>query len=391
MGDNCQAKKVRVLYITNYDSMYGANQSLFYMIKHLKESYNVEPYLLVPGGGKIGEYCKRENINCICSDFRISYLAENTKYMLFRKITRSIMRFTDYIRIYRKINSLSLKFDLIHSNSSVFDIGYFLAKWWKISYVWHVREFAKDDYELQNVISKADELKQYQKSDAIIAISDSIMQYIVNKGSNINVCRIYNGIEIVEKYNKQYCREGIVRFCIVGALNKRKNQIDVVKACLKLLNENVYQFELYIIGDYTGVMAEEIDSLCKNWPELDRRIIRTGYCDKVNSLLVDMDVGIMASDKEAFGRVTIEYMANYMVVIGTNSGGTPELIEGVGHLYEPHDIVRLAELMKIYIRNPQLLYDKCQQNRMRAEKFSAQNNADDVYAVYKSILCSNGK
>lgn len=380
---------MKVLFITNYDLMYGANQSLFYMMKHLKESYNVEPYLLVPKGGVIGEYCKRENISCICPDFRISYIDGNTKWFPIRKLTRRIMRFTDYIRIYRKINSLGLNFDLVHSNSSVFDIGYFLAKWWRIPHVWHVREFAQMHYNLHNVISAASELRQYQKSSAIIAISDAIMQNVENKGKNINLYRIYNGIEITEKYNKQYCKEGIVKFCIVGALNKKKNQVDVVRACLRLLDKNIDNFELYIVGDYEGSPAEEIDDLCDRYPELDKRVRRIGYCDDVNALLINMDVGIMASDKEAFGRVTIEYMANYMSVIGTNSGGTPELIEGVGDLFEPHDIVGLAELMEKYIRNPRLLYDKCQKNRMQAEKFGAKNNADNIYAIYKNILYSD--
>ncbi|MCM1182296.1 MAG: glycosyltransferase family 4 protein [Roseburia sp.] len=378
---------MKVLFITNFGLMYGANQSLFYMMKYLKKSHNVEPYLLVPGGGGIEAHCKEENINCICADFRISYIDGDTKWLPIRKQTRKIMRFTDYIRIYKEINMAGIKFDLIHSNSSVFDIGYFLARWWHIPHVWHIREFAMEDYNLHNVISKTSELRQYQKSNAIIAISESIRQYVKNKGKGIPLYRIYNGIEITEEYDKQYCKKGIVKFCIVGALNKKKNHPDVVKACLELLNKDISSFELYIIGDYVGETAEEINRLCSGHPELDKRIVRMGYRRDVNSLLKDMDVGIMASDKEAFGRVTIEYMANYMSVIGTNTGGTPELIKGVGDLFEPHDVVHLAELMEKYICHPRLLYDKRKQNRLQAERFTAQNNADDIYAIYEKIGC----
>lgn len=380
-------EKMKVLFITNYDLMYGANQSLFYMMKNLKDLYNVEPYLLVPGGGVIGEFCKKENIDCICADFRISYIDGNTQFYPVRKVTRRIMRFTDYIRIYKKIKLLGLKFDLVHSNSSVFDIGYFLAKWWKIPHVWHVREFAGIHYNLYNVVPVIGELRQYRKSDAVIAISDSIKQYISNKGKGISLYMIYDGIEITPRYDKQYCRNGIVRFCIIGAMNKKKNQLDVVKACMKLLTQNISSFELYIVGDYKGAeTAKEIDAMCDSNPELDKRIIRTGYCNQINTFLVDMDIGIMASEKEAFGRVTIEYMANYMSVIGTNSGGTPELIEGIGDLYEPHDIDCLAQLMRKYICNPELLVERSVQNRTRAEVYTARKNAGNVNAVYKKVL-----
>ncbi len=47
-------------------------------------------------------------------------------------------------------------------------------------------------------------------------------------------------------------------------------------------------------------------------------------------------VGLMCSESEAFGRVTVEAMRAGLPVCGTDSGGTPEIIEpGVAGLLSP--------------------------------------------------------
>jgi glycosyltransferase involved in cell wall biosynthesis len=47
-------------------------------------------------------------------------------------------------------------------------------------------------------------------------------------------------------------------------------------------------------------------------------------------------VGLMCSQSEAFGRVTVEAMRAGLPVCGTNSGGTPEIIEpGIAGLLSP--------------------------------------------------------
>ena len=57
----------------------------------------------------------------------------------------------------------------------------------------------------------------------------------------------------------------------------------------------------------------------------------------------------MCSRSEAFGRVTVEYLRRGRPVIGTRSGGTPELVEdGVtGFLYEPGDCTALAHRIEL--------------------------------------------
>lgn len=377
---------MKVLYITNYGTMYGANKSLYNMICLLKKDYGVEPYVLASGGGPIIDLCEKSDIKCFCDDFRISAIDENTKHKSIRKMTRRIMRYKEFMNFVKKIEKLGIQFDIIHSNSSIFDIGLFLSQYWRVPHVWHIREFAKEDYGLESIFTKKEILKKYRLSDAVIAISDAIKNRIISYGEGIRTYRIYNGIHVCEEYEKKYCDDGIVKFCIVGSIKEKKGQLDCVKACNLLKQKNIDDFKLYIVGGTGGVYSKEIEKYIENHPKIKDNIVFTGYCDHVDDLLKNMDVGIMASYEEAFGRVTVEYMANYMPVIGTNTGGTPEILTKDGRFFKPTDFVQLSNHMEDLMNHKEKLKVEGKRSRRIAEKFSRENNAKEIYDIYSVLL-----
>ena len=378
---------MKVLYITNYADMYGANRALLTMMSLLQGEYDIEPYLLISGNlGDMGAGCEKEGIPCLGYDFRISAIDENTKWKPVRRVTRRIMRYVDFYKIYRKIKMEGLHFDLVHSNSSVFDIGLFLAKKWKVPHVWHVREFAKEGCGLEIVYGKNAMKRKYAASSMMIAISDAIAESIRHLGSKIRVRKIYDGIVLPQPYNKEFIQDGILKFCIVGGLSEKKNQLDVIKACERLIQQGLYAFQLYIVGDTFGNYYEEMQDYLVDKDQLRQRVVFTGYRKDVHLLLAHMDVGVMATDIEAFGLVTVEYMSNYMTVIGTNAGGTPELLGGTGRLFKPHDIEALAQAMCFYIEHPEVLEKNKEAVRKQAELFSAEKNAEIIYKCYKEVV-----
>lgn len=378
---------MKVLYITNYGTMYGANKSLFTMMSVLKEQYNVEPYLLVSGrSGDIGKCCKKIGIPYFEHDFRISAIDEDTKHKALHKFTRYIMRYKEFYQIFFYMKKLRLSFDLVHDNSSIFDIGLFLAKKWKIPHVWHIREYAKVGCGLEMVYGENTVRRKYLESSLIIAVSDAIASWVRQLDDNINLKIVYNGINIPPIYEKAFCKNNMIHFCIIGSIVPRKNQLDVIKACEILLTAGKTNFHVYIVGDVGGEYYKEILKYLSEKTALCEHVTFTGYCDDVNAFLKDKDVGIMASDREAFGRVTVEYMANYMSVIGTNTGGTVELLKNIGILYSPHDINALAKAMIYYMDNPDVLEKNRQVMRNKAEMFGAEKNAEMIYDSYKEIM-----
>ena len=64
-------------------------------------------------------------------------------------------------------------------------------------------------------------------------------------------------------------------------------------------------------------------------------------------------IGIVSSEYEAFGRVTIEYMLNGMIPIVSRSGANIEIVcDGVnGYLFELNDSKQLAQKIVMVIDN----------------------------------------
>ncbi len=69
------------------------------------------------------------------------------------------------------------------------------------------------------------------------------------------------------------------------------------------------------------------------------------------------DWTLMTSDSETFGMVTIESMAQGTPVIGSNAGGTSELLDfgNAGLLFETKNEIDLAEKMKLALEKKVLL------------------------------------
>lgn len=106
----------------------------------------------------------------------------------------------------------------------------------------------------------------------------------------------------------------------------------------------------------------------------------------MGSVLEHMDVGIMATNNEAFGRVTVEYMSNYMPVIGACSGATPELVSFMNLLYEVNHIEELANKMIYCIDHRNEMQNIGRQARKASETYTVKNNCEQIWSVYQEIL-----
>jgi len=88
---------------------------------------------------------------------------------------------------------------------------------------------------------------------------------------------------------------------------------------------------------------------------LDGRVVFAGHLDRPLAGLAALDISVMASAQpEPLGNVTIESMALGCAVIGTNIGGTPELIhDGItGLLVPPGDDAAMAAAMTRLLAHP---------------------------------------
>lgn len=376
---------MRVLFISNYANLYGANKSMLKLMLILKRQHNVTPILLVSGEiGAIGMACRQNGITVYNHNFRNRTVHDDIRYKCLRKLTRYIMRLFDAISVYRFLHKKNVSFDIVHSNSSIIDIGYYLAKWNHVPHVWHIREFLKDDYHEEIVYSKRTICEKYRRTDRVIAISNSIQDFVNSYGTGINCLRIYNGIELCDEYDKKYCQDGVVNICAVGVISPGKNQMEIIRALTKLKIQSRKKIHLHIVGDGNEEYCENLKQfIAEN--DLRDIVIFHGYCNKVDELLKTMDIGIVSSEREAFGRVTIEFMSNYMAVIASDTGANSEIIEKEW-IYPLHNVDKLAELIEKLICDYDLLGTIGKINREKSKRFDARTNAKEINEVYLELM-----
>jgi glycosyltransferase involved in cell wall biosynthesis len=101
-----------------------------------------------------------------------------------------------------------------------------------------------------------------------------------------------------------------------------------------------------------------------------------------------MDVTLVPSWAEPFGRVVVESMAMGVPVMATNIGGPAELIDDGrdGILLPPRNPKRWAEAIGRLLSHPELRRQIGDAGREKAADFGRGRHAEAVVDVYRSVL-----
>lgn len=386
---------MKVLYVTHYAGFLGANRSLLQVIKLLKQQ-DVEPLVIVPFEGEFTQYLKNENIE---------YKIIPTYFCLY---IRSVNRFRNlYLRLKGCVGEIlnviitcfycfsmlrKEKIDIVHSNSSATNVGAYVAFFLHVKHVWHVREFLRLHYNycfpwstrLQRVIMR-------NLADVVVPISQSVKQYLATFIDERKLRLIYNGVECTPMVHT--VAKCPVNIAVIGLIHPSKRQFMVVRAVNDLIQRGYSNLHLFIIGNMDSAHSdyyEAMDEYIKD-NKLEEVITFTGYIKDVSEILSKMHIGILASENEAFGRVTVEYMLNGLVPIVANSGGSVEIVTHGVDGYVFNDESELAGILY------DILKDEASMDRMAKKayhtaitRFSGKQNAVNIYNCYKEILQPHG-
>lgn len=177
---------------------------------------------------------------------------------------------------------------------------------------------------------------------------------------------------------------------VIGRIDAKKGQLFLPGAIKKLreLGENV---ELLIVGTPTlndptslAYMNELKESIKEN--DLSDYVHFSNFMEDVRLCYAAIDVLVLPSLSETYGMVTLEAMLSKTPVLGTNSGGTPEILDfgKLGELYEVSnldDFVLHYQKLQQRLANGELNLDFVQSEI--AEKYSIEQ---EVSAVLDAMI-----
>lgn len=380
---------IKTLYISHYSGIGGANISMVYMIKNLRDEFYIEPYVIIPMHGPIEKILKKENI-----EYRvIRYASWRTADRgFFMNIAYAIMMLCiNIIACIRLTKQFNGKIDIIHSNSSLVGLGVILKLFWHRPLVWHLREFGTKDYPLIFLLGERISGRIFGYSDKLVAISKAINNHykrLIGKNKSLQI--VYNGVDdtiFKAKTKEKRQKENIVKCCIVGGLNDSKNQKEVICAASKI-KDRVSNFKIDIIGDGDWKYIIELQQMIDNLG-LNQYIEILGKSDNVYQILSDYDIGIAASKEEAFGRVVIEYMLSGLATIVSNAGAFTELVDNDknGIIYELGNVKDLSKkISDLILDENKRIYIAKAGRKHALNNFTANRNAENIHNIYQELM-----
>lgn len=380
----------RILFIaSDNNKSSGAFLCLVSLCDFLINKYNLDVFVILPyyGNGKpLLDDKKIPNYLINSFGWGIELSRERDSKCLKEISDKKLVNESaiNKLREFIEINEV----DLVHINSSYSYVGAIAALKEGIPFVWHIRELLEEGQ--NNTMwdrKKGNEL--INKSDKVIAISDSVKKKYSEWIDVDKLITIYDGVEIDKFHNpdKEIFEDDIVRLIFIGNIAEYKGIYDFTNACIQLYEMGFKNIEIFIVGSGEAQVISDIKESFRNVGISNVNF--TGYQKDVTKFLDKSDIFCMCTRWEAFGRTTVEAMLSGNLVIGANTAGTKDLIEDglTGMLYSQGDSEDLCNKMVLAIENKSKSKEIAKMGRKYMfENMSSEKNADEIYKLYEAIL-----
>ena len=375
-----------ILFVTHYAGFYGANKSLYTLMLLLREKYGVKPVVLLPSAGPMCVQLDSAGIPYKVSHY---YWWVNDNHGLFQWLLNKRKQIINYFRI-PKLCQLFSEHEpqLIYTNSVCVNVGLLMAVRLGLPHVWQAREsLSQFSLSLSLVLSR--HVWALPATKAHILISDYMMDYYRPYLPADRMVRIYNGVDLPADKERQTENKinGRLKVAIVGVVCGQKNQLELLKAQYRLLQQGI-QIETYIIGTSKPAYQAQLQQYVSD-KGMAEWVHFVGHTDDVFGMLEEMNVGVVSATDEAFGRTTIEFMLKKMPVVVSDSGANAELLRHgqEGYVYPSGDVEALAEAIQRYAEQPELLQTQGESAYQYAKaNFSAAKNAENIYEIITKAI-----
>lgn len=362
-----------ILYLANSGDIIGGGQiSLLGLLKRLNRG-KYHPVVVCPAVGSLYDELKRIGVETHI--VRMNTL-RNLNFLLWVK---TINRLVQLIK--------SKKIQIIHSNGSRATIfGGIAARLTKTPLIWHVR-IVNSDKLLDRLLARL--------ASKIIVISKAVSRrfnWLKNKEDKIVL--VYNGIDLerfkpnvgIRKVRGEISLSSKTPMVVtVGRLDWYKGHKYLLEAAEKIV-QTLPDARFLIVGD--GGYRKRLENQVKQL-NLDENVIFTGNRKDIPEILAGIDLFVLSSVSEGFGRAVAEAMACAKTVVATKAGGLSEVVEDgiTGRLVSPKNSTALAEAIIELLKDKKKAENMGIAGRKRVEKlFSIERNVKSIEELYEKIL-----
>lgn len=285
------------------------------------------------------------------------------------------------------------KYLLVHTHTPRAAVIGRIAAWIaRVPMVHHVHSPTARDTEdsRKNVINSASERISLLGVKRLIAVSQSLEGYLKEQGFNINRIRVVrNGVPTPGPLPVRNAPAGQWTIGMVALFRPRKG-LEILLEALSRLRAAGNAVSLVAVGAFVSPEYQDtIMRLCGSL-NLHQHVTWTGFCQRVNQELANMDVFVLPSlYGEGLPMVVLEAMAMGVPVAASSVEGIPEVITHgySGLLVPPGDSQALADRISDLIEG-RFAWSAIREQayRVQTNEFSDRAMSEGVAAVYREVL-----
>ena len=367
-----------ILFLNKVAELGGAEFSLLHLVQGIQK-YGLKPIVVLGAKGPLRERLKKLNGTTYIYHLDFPHLINPIPFFKSVSFLNSVIK---------KENV-----NLIHSNT-LWDnqYGVVAAKLAGIPHILHVRGFPEQKASLKSLYNMG--------SLAICNSEDTKRKFLKYSGFRKRTEVVYNTVDteifIPDQESRHRVRqsygfgEADLVMGMAGRLAEEKGQLFLLKTLLPMLKDNS-NYRVLIAGDEKihpdTTYPEEIASFIQH-NGLDGNVIMTGYIEDMKGFYNSLDLFLLPSFREPFGRVLIEAMATETPVIASRVGGVPEVVdhEVNGYLVEPGDADSWRDYTNRLVHNKTILRNFVKSGRKKIlEKFTSEHIASRIASLYKEL------
>jgi glycosyltransferase involved in cell wall biosynthesis len=367
----------------------GAERSLIELVKELIEDYGVICAVVLPGEGPLRKHLIDVGASVVTCDYywwcALNSLPEDKIKLRLKMSLKNLQgRLIKYMTGFNP--------DIIVTNTMVIPWGAIIASLLNKPHIWYIREFGELDHDLKFFFPFQRVLDIIRdSSNFIVTNSNAIKRTLFRDTPELNIQTINRYIEIphdTESRDERNVFKNVhaIKLLLAGRIAETKGQIDAIKAVGELITRNK-NVELIIMGEGNAIYIEALQKIIRN-ESVEEYIKFMVFSENPYPIIKQADIILTCSRAEAFGRAILESMLLKKPVIGTSSGGTPELIkEGYnGLLYEYGNHIELADKIEYFIKNPEKIEEFGANGfKFAQDKFTKQNYGGKFYNLLEDL------
>lgn len=166
---------------------------------------------------------------------------------------------------------------------------------------------------------------------------------------------------------------------VIGNICPRKGQLDVLPALEQVMacRDDV---DVVFAGHATGAIACELRDRAR---AAAGRLRVLGFVPGIADLLGELDLVLVPSRSEGFGRVAVESLRAGVPVLATRTGGLIEALAGLDDPWLPDDRQDWPDRILHELDQPTHTSDEL---RAAGRRFDPDNHLDEVIAIYGELV-----